>query len=493
MHDRAPRIGVLLVNLGTPDAPTPAAVRRYLAEFLSDPRVVEIPPAIWQPILHGVVLRTRPCPVGREVPEDLDRRRLAARRAFGEAAHAAARLSRPAAEEGRPAGRLLPGRDRHALRQSRRSTARSRSCCAANAERILVLPLYPQYAASTTASTFDRFAASLRRMRRIPGVRFVESFHDDPGYIRALAQNVNDYWVKNGRPRPAAAVVPRPPAADARPRRPYHCHCHKTARLVTDELGLDRKQWVLSFQSRFGRAEWLKPYTARDVCRRLPARASARVDVVCPGFVADCLETLEEIGIEGRDTFLKAGGKAFHAIPCLNEHPAWIARAGRPGVAAVAGLARRAARTPRPANTRCCGPRRSARPAKVRLEPYLPEISDVVQTLARPRRHLSALESLGYAPTVRGVTSCPTISNMQDNPTATSAPAENKVHGDKLENAVSGAMDGMPDDAPARGSRARPARTAPEGRGRGRRPEGRLHSGPRRSRECAQAIGRSTS
>ena len=322
-HDRAPRIGVLLVNLGTPDEPTPAAVRRFLADFLSDPRVVEIPPAIWQPILHAVVLRTRPARSAAKYKKiwTSDGSPLAVHSAkqrsllLGYLGQRLKKAGLPSdfcpVELGMRYGN--PSID-SALEKLR----------AANVERVLLLPLYPQYAASTTASTFDRFADSVKGLRRMPGVRFVESFHDDPGYIRALAQTINDYWVKNGRPDRLVLSFHGLPRATLDRGDPYHCQCHKTARLLTDELGLDRKQWVLSFQSRFGRGEWLKPYTGATLAA-LGQEGVARVDVACPGFVADCLETLEEIGIEGRDTFLKAGGKAFHAIPCLNEHPAWIA------------------------------------------------------------------------------------------------------------------------------------------------------------------------
>lgn len=322
-HDRAPRIGVLLVNLGTPDAPTPAAVRRYLGEFLSDPRVIEIPSAIWKPILHAFVLRTRPArsaakygliwtPDGSPLAVHSARQRSLLLGYLGQ------RMKKA----GLPAD-FCPVEI--GMRYGNPSLAAALAKLrAANAEKILVLPLYPQYAASTTATAFDALAAALSTMRRIPGLRFVESFHDDAGYIKALARNINDYWMKNGRPDRLLLSFHGLPRRTLDRGDPYHCHCHKTARLLTDELGLDRSEWVLSFQSRFGRAEWLKPYTSATL-QALAREGVARVDVVCPGFVADCLETLEEIAIEGRDLFLKAGGKAFHAIPCLNEHPAWMA------------------------------------------------------------------------------------------------------------------------------------------------------------------------
>ena len=321
-HDRAPRIGVLLVNLGTPDEPTPGAVRRYLAEFLSDPRVVEIPAVLWQPILHGIVLRTRPAQSAAKY------RKIWTPDGSPLAVHSARQrtlllgyLGQRMKKAGLPAD-FCPVE--LGMRYGNPSIdVGLRKLRAAGVDRILVLPLYPQYAASTTASVFDRYADALRGMRHIPGTRLVDSFHDDPGYIRALAQNINDYWMKNGRGDRLVLSFHGVPRRTLERGDPYHCHCHKTARLLTDELGLDRKQWVVSFQSRFGRAEWLKPYTAATL-QALAREGVARVDVACPGFVADCLETLEEIAIEGRDLFVKAGGKAFHAIPCLNEHPLWI-------------------------------------------------------------------------------------------------------------------------------------------------------------------------
>lgn len=321
-HDRTPRIGILLVNLGTPDAPTAKAVRRYLAQFLSDPRVVEIAPWLWKPALHGVILNVRPrksaeryqsiwTKDGSPLLAHSQRQRTLVLGYLGQ------RLKRagfPAdlcpVEIGMRYGNPSIGAALDKLR-------------AAHCEKILVLPMYPQYAASTTASAFDAVAEHLARARRIPALRFVETFHADEGYIQALAQNVNDYWMKNGRPARLVLSFHGLPRRTLERGDPYHCYCHMTARLLARELGLAPAQWTLAFQSRFGRAQWLTPYTS-EVLVALARENVGRVDVFCPGFVTDCLETLEEIGIEGQDLFRGAGGKEFHVIPCLNEHPRWI-------------------------------------------------------------------------------------------------------------------------------------------------------------------------
>jgi ferrochelatase len=321
-HDRMPRIGVLLVNLGTPDEPTTAAVRRYLYEFLTDPRVVEIPMIAWRPLLHGVVLRTRPkqsaaryrsvwTTDGSPLLAFSQQQSSLLRGYLGERIKA---LGLPSdycpVELGMRYGNPSIGSALAKL-------------AAANVTRLLMLPLYPQYAASTTASAFDALAKHMARVRRIPALRLVDSFHDDPGYIKALARNVNDYWMKHGRPDHFVVSFHGVPRGTLDAGDPYHCQCQKTGRLLATELGLEAGQWTLSFQSRFGRAQWLTPYTS-NVLTELGRAGTGRVDVFCPGFVADCLETLEEIAIEGRELFTRAGGKELRALPCLNAHPAWI-------------------------------------------------------------------------------------------------------------------------------------------------------------------------
>jgi len=322
-HDRAGRLGVLLINLGTPDAPTTSAVRRYLAEFLSDPRVVEIPRALWKPLLHGVILRTRPARSAQRygtiwtkdgsplLVHSLRQRTLL----HGYLGQRLKILGLPSdhaqVELGMRYGAPSIAEALTKLRES-------------GCERMLVVPLYPQYAASTTASALDAVFAAVSRMRRMPALRVVDAYHDAAGYIGALAQNINDYWVKNGRPDKLVLSFHGVPRRTLDLGDPYHCHCHKTARLLATELGLKPEQYAVTFQSRFGRGEWLKPYTGATLVA-LAREGMRRVDVACPGFVSDCLETLEEIALDGRAAFLKAGGAEFHAIPCLNERPAWIA------------------------------------------------------------------------------------------------------------------------------------------------------------------------
>lgn len=315
-HGTPDRTAVLLVNLGTPEAPTAAALRPYLKQFLSDPRVVEIPRALWWLILHGFILTTRPrasaekyaaiwtadgspLRVHTERQADLLLGYLGQRVRPSPLVAWAMRYGRPSIPE---------------------TIARLRE---QRAERILVLPLYPQYSSSTTATAFDAVFAEMARMRNVPALRTVRHYHDHPGYIAALAQNVRDHWMKNGRPDRLLMSFHGVPRFTLDKGDPYHCECQKTGRLLAESLNLEPDQYRITFQSRFGRAEWLKPYTA-DTLADLGRQKVRRVDVVCPGFVADCLETLEEIAMEGKATFLNAGGSEYHYIPALNERDDWI-------------------------------------------------------------------------------------------------------------------------------------------------------------------------
>jgi ferrochelatase len=318
-HDQPERTAVLLVNLGSPDAPTPAALRRYLAEFLSDPRVVEIPRLLWWLILHGVVLRTRP-------------RQSAAKYASIWTRDGSPLLTWSQRQAKRLLGELgqrgHPVLVRCAMRYGQPSIASAlETLRAEGATRILVLPLYPQYAAATTASVFDAVSSWAARARRLPEFRFVNQYHDDPGYIAALANSVQAHWRANGRGERLLMSFHGLPARTLALGDPYHCHCHKTARLLAERLGLRDGEWIVSFQSRLGRAKWLEPYTEPTV-RRLAADGVKRLDAICPGFAADNLETLEEIAIEARDAFLVAGGQEFRFIPCLNDRDDWIRALG---------------------------------------------------------------------------------------------------------------------------------------------------------------------
>jgi ferrochelatase len=318
-HDQPERTAVLLVNLGSPDAPTPAALRRYLAEFLSDPRVVEIPRLLWWLILHGVVLRTRP-------------RQSAAKYASIWTRDGSPLLTWSQRQAKRLLGELgqrgHPVLVRCAMRYGQPSIGSALDTLRAEgATRILVLPLYPQYAAATTASVFDAVSSWAARARRLPEFRFVNQYHDDPGYIAALANSVQAHWRANGRGERLLMSFHGLPARTLALGDPYHCHCHKTARLLAERLGLRDGEWIVSFQSRLGRAKWLEPYTEPTV-RRLAADGVKRLDAICPGFAADNLETLEEIAIEARDAFLVAGGQEFRFIPCLNDRDDWIRALG---------------------------------------------------------------------------------------------------------------------------------------------------------------------
>ena len=314
-HTRAARTGVLLVNLGTPEAPTPAAVRRYLAQFLSDPRVVEIPRALWWLILHGIVLRTRPKASAAKYASIWSRDGSPLRVWTGKQAKL---LQGCLGERGT---RVVV---RSAMRYGQPAIdATLDAMKAEGADRVLVLPLYPQYSAATTASALDEVFAWGRRTRTLMALRTLNDFCDDPGYIAALAERVHAHSKVEGRPAKLVMSFHGMPRRTLALGDPYHCQCHKTARLLAESLGLGPEDYVVTFQSRFGRAQWLQPYT-EPTLRRLAKEGVKRVDVICPGFVGDCLETLEEIAIEGKQAFLSSGGEAFHYIPCLNDDPAWI-------------------------------------------------------------------------------------------------------------------------------------------------------------------------
>ncbi len=316
-HDAAEPLGVLLLNLGTPDAPSVPAVRRYLAEFLWDRRVVEVPRPIWWPILHGVILRVRPA-----------RSAKAYQAVWGEGGSPLLDIARrQAAGVTSLLESRLPGPVKVALgmRYGNPSvSAALEELRGANVRRLLVLPLYPQYSATTTASTFDAVTRELSRWRWIPEMRFINQYHDEPGYIAALVASIREHWARHVQPERLLFSFHGIPKDYFLGGDPYHCQCHKTARLVTESLGLPRERWELAFQSRVGNKEWLKPYTDLTL-KAWGAEGVRSVQVISPGFSADCLETIEEIGAENRDYFLEAGGEDYDYIPCLNERPDHLA------------------------------------------------------------------------------------------------------------------------------------------------------------------------
>jgi protoporphyrin/coproporphyrin ferrochelatase len=314
-HGSMARTAVVLVNLGTPDAPTTSAVRRYLKQFLSDSRVVEIPRLIWWVVLYGVILpfRSRTSAEkyasiwtkdGSPLRVHTEKQALLLQGYLGERGHevrvvCAMRYAQPSLP------RVL-------------SALKEEGC-----DRILILPAFPQYSATTTASIFDAVFSHYEAVRNVPELRFIKHYHDHAGYLQALKKSVLAYWDMYGRPDKFVMSFHSLPKRNLLLGDPYFCECQKTARLLAAELGLTPDQYLVTFQSRLGKAEWLQPYTAPSL-KKMGQQGINRVDVMCPGFVSDCLETLEEIAMEARRDFMAAGGKEFHYIPCLNESPAWI-------------------------------------------------------------------------------------------------------------------------------------------------------------------------
>jgi ferrochelatase len=328
-HGTPTQAGILLINLGTPDEPTAPALRRYLKEFLSDPRVVEIPRPVWWLILNGIILNVRP------------------KKSAAKYASIWMREGSPLKVHTERQARLLKGwlgektggniPVEYAMRYGSPSIAQGLDKLkAAGCDRILLLPLYPQYAASTTATACDAAFAHLQKIRNAPAIRTLRHFHDDPGYIRALAASVREFWQRNERPDVLVMSFHGLPRYTLEKGDPYHCECQKTGRLLAEALGLSDSQYRITFQSRFGRAEWLQPYTDKTL-QELARQGTKNVQVVCPGFPADCLETLEEIAQEGKESFIVAGGKTFHYIPAVNESPLWIEALGNIALDNLAG------------------------------------------------------------------------------------------------------------------------------------------------------------
>lgn len=315
-HNQTERLGVLVTNLGTPDAPTTPALRRYLAEFLWDPRVVEVPRPIWWLILHGVILRIRP-------------RRSAEAYASVWQPEGSPLLTHTAnqAEGIRKALQAKYGSDvvvGFAMRYGNPSIPKVlEEMQQQGVRKLLVLPLYPQYSASTTASTFDAIAHDFTRRRWLPDFRFISHYHDYAPYIEAMAQHIEAFWKEHGRNDKLILSYHGVPRKYLLRGDPYHCECHKTSRLLAERLGLSKDEYMTTFQSRFGREPWLQPYTD-ETLKSLPGKGVQSIDVFCPGFSSDCLETIEEIDEENHEYFMEAGGKGFSYIPCLNATPGHI-------------------------------------------------------------------------------------------------------------------------------------------------------------------------
>jgi len=309
-HKQHDKIGVLITNLGTPDAPTKTDLKKYLREFLSDPRVVEIPRLLWWVILNLFILNVRPrrsakaystvwtergSPLLFHTQDQADALRMKLKQTYGEniVVEFAMRYGSPSVDS------VID----EMLQQGVR--------------KLLVLPLYPQYCASTTASTFDAVVASLAKKRLIPELRFINHYHDFPEYIQAVADKIGQHWAINGKADKLIFTYHGIPKRYLLNGDPYHCECYKTSRLLAENLGLNEKEYLVSFQSRFGREEWLQPYTDKTLIA-LPEQGVKSVQLVCPGFSADCLETIEEIDVENRDYFMQAGGERYEYIKALN-------------------------------------------------------------------------------------------------------------------------------------------------------------------------------
>jgi protoporphyrin/coproporphyrin ferrochelatase len=322
-HAAARKTAVVLVNLGTPQAPTAPSVRTYLAEFLGDPRVVEIPRLLWLVILHGIILRVRPAksaakyatvwtPAGSPL-----------------AVHTAAQADIIAGRMKTIAPDLIVT---HAMNYGQPSlkVALDDLVRTQGVDKLLVVPLFPQYSATTTGSIFDVVCNAMKKWRNPPELRMVKHYHDDPAYIAALAAQVRAHWAAHpwtanelrSNKKMLVMTFHGLPQRNLMLGDPYHCECHKTARLLAESLGLSKDEYTVTFQSRFGKAKWLQPYTEPTLIDMV--KTHERVDIFCPGFTGDCLETLEEIAMEAKEAFIHAGGKTYHYIEALNEAPLWM-------------------------------------------------------------------------------------------------------------------------------------------------------------------------
>jgi ferrochelatase len=312
----SPRRGVILCNLGTPDAPQTPELRRYLKEFLSDPRVVEVPRLLWWMILNLIILRIRPrrsaklyrsvwteggSPLMVHSQAQVDGVQKVITKKYGDEVPVVLgmRYGNPSIESA------------------------IQKLTDMNVRNITVLPLYPQYSGATTGSTFDAIAKKLTKLRWVPELHFIGGYQQSEGYIDAICKSISKHTKAHGQPDKLMFSYHGTPERYLKKGDPYHCFCHQTTRLVRERMGLDEDQVMTTFQSRFGREPWLQPYTDKTL-EALPGEGAKHIAVICPGFSSDCLETIEEINMEGRESFMEAGGEHFHYIPCLNSDPAHI-------------------------------------------------------------------------------------------------------------------------------------------------------------------------
>ena len=315
-HGDQLKVGILLANLGTPEAPTAKALRPYLQQFLMDRRSIEIPRFIWCWILYCIILVIRP------------------KKSAEKYASVWTKDGSPLMVNAQKQTKLLQGflglyiQSPFAVElgmsygnPSMKSAIEKLK--AQHCDKILVFPLYPQYAASSTASALDAVWRVLLKMRNVPAIRTIRNYHDHPAYIQALAASITAFWAINGKPEKLVMSFHGVPKVHLTKGDPYHCQCHKTGRLLAEALNLTKDEYLIAFQSRFGKQEWLKPYLAKTL-EELGKTKIKRIDVVCPGFSSDCLETLEEIAIEGKHIFQQAGGGDYHYIPALNDNESWI-------------------------------------------------------------------------------------------------------------------------------------------------------------------------
>lgn len=315
-HEYRPAVGVLLVNLGTPDAPSPKALRVYLRQFLSDPRIIELPKILWQILLNFVILPTRPYRIAKLYSRIWTKE--GSPLLVITMAQAAKLRAQLALTFGTPHHVEVGMRIGNPSIKSALEKLKERGCT-----RVIILPLFGQYSSTTVGSAMDAVFDELKTWRWVPEIRTINQFHDHPGYIKSLANNVRTYWEKHGRAEKLLMSFHGMPMRYVLAGDPYHCHCHKTGRLLAEELGIAEDQYQVSFQSQFGKEEWIKPAT--DATLKDWANAGlASVDVICPGFIADCLETLEEIEEENKGIFLSNGGKKYHYIPAVNDGAEFI-------------------------------------------------------------------------------------------------------------------------------------------------------------------------